>query len=222
MTPSIPVVVTLPSLTPIHQELESVAMPDPSALMGQSMSKTDLAGIEQQRIKRVKDFLESKGPSRPDGTASGKARQGVGTELLSMMFRGDQLGDGSNAVVYLDVSGSMKGINADVRRYMESKFPSALVREIPGCAMKKITDPFPATILSEKNIEQRTEFFFVCDLQDGIKETVVKALRQFVTSGDLPRHLHLVSFDQVPSAPLLELLQSTGGSFLHLPPQAGE
>ncbi len=187
---------------------------DMGAFLGQSVSFEALAESENQRREEIREFVESEGTQTPLWADRGLGESGVSAGVLGKVFRSELIGDGSNTVVYLDVSGSMRLGSEDVEAYMKTHFSGAQVRHIRGCSLKRLMDPFPSALLSESERNTRSEYYFVCDLQDGENSRVISALQRFLNSGPIPRHLHFVSFDRTPERHLSGLLTNKGCSWV--------
>ena len=63
-----------------------------------------------------------------------------------------------------------------------------------------------------------TDFYFVCDLQDGEDEEGIREMRRSLNSGRLPKRLHLISFGKQPETLLARLIKETKSSFIYLDP----
>lgn len=211
----IPPIITAPSLTSVQQEFESFAADDPNAFLGQSILTSEFAEIRKKKKQIAKNFVESKGTKAPSWAGSGQGKNGIGLEAIRGIFDGNLSGDGSNAVVFLDVSGSMRDVSHEVSYFMQANYKNALVHEVGGCSMKRLTDPFPATLMAGKESDLRTDYYFVCDLLDGETKYVIDAMKRFLAKTSYPRRLHIVSFDRRPGTHLRQLLNETGGTFLY-------
>ena len=81
--------------------------------------------------------------------------------------------------------------------------------------------PFLDAFASVARKDQRKEYFFVCDLQDGETGEGIGRVTQFLVSGSTPKRLHIISFDEVPGHYLARLLEATDGTFTYIDPTLG-
>lgn len=203
-----------PSFLTSQQDTIPLTIADPTLNLNQSLSQDTFAEVEEQRRERIKEFVESKPTEAPAWAQTGLEGTGVDMGMIGGVFTSERMGDGSKTIVYLDVSGSMNGISRAVETYMKKHFSGAVVRQIRGCSLRQVSAPFPSALLSDPERNERTDFYFVCDLQDGESRRVISALRRFLAAGPNPRRLHIVSFDRPPERNLSGLLSTSGSSLI--------
>ncbi|MEM1443561.1 MAG: hypothetical protein AAGF67_14545, partial [Verrucomicrobiota bacterium] len=156
-----------PSFLTSQQEMSSLEIADPTLNLRQSLSIDAFVDVAVQKRENNKKFVESKATRYPAWAQAGLEGTGVDIGMIEWIFTGEQMGDGSKAVIYLDISGSMMSISHAVETYMEKHFSGAVVRHISGCSLRQVSHPFPSALLSDPERDERTDFYLVCDLQDG-------------------------------------------------------
>lgn len=193
-------------------------MPEPTDSMlslGQSLNMSDFAAIESASRREAREFVYGNGSHHAGGQGNGV---GVSQAVLAGLFQKSKLGDGSGTAVFVDMSGSMQEISRAVDRYIDEHFKNGVTQHVLGCALKGADDTFVAAFSSVAGRDKRTEYFFVCDLQDGETEGGVRCIRRALTSGSNPKRLHVISFDEAPGFHLAKLLEVTNGTFTYIDP----
>lgn len=153
-------------------------------------------------------------PQRGRGSAggSGGSRSGVSIGELTALFAGNGQSDGSNMVLFTDQSGSMQAISNQVRSYVRARFKRARTVNIEGCAMRSHHCQFVKSLREHAAQQERTEYYFVCDLYDGTKPEAMESMRRSLIASGALRRLHIISFGKRPHHILQDLLDETGGS----------
>ncbi len=177
-----------------------------------SFSQADFSAVETARVDKIKEFVGSDGRRDHFNTGQGSTR-GISEEGLKKLFGADRMDDGSEVVVFLDVSGSMHSISKDVKEYMESNFWRSMTRDVPGCSLKSPSDAFMKLLGAETQRDLRTDYYFVCDLRDGEGPAGIDEIQRLLTTSEFPRRLHVISFGKMVGPLLREMLCETDGSF---------
>lgn len=145
------------------------------------------------------------------GNVIGKSGQekGYGPGELGSIFDGKGLGDGSEMLLYLDVSGSMSRHSRKVAALVKSLFPRAKIIRVKGCAIVE-EDGFVRAL--ESNWSLRGKVFFVCDLQDPITYEGLGKLRKLLVESKPTKELHIISFQNRPVMDLRSIVAESWGS----------
>ncbi len=178
-----------------------------------SLNKMDFVAIKSQEKRRIKSLIEGK-----SGHGGSGSKRGVGEDVLKGMFPGSALGDGSGMVVFTDKSGSMQKISEAVEKFVKANFEKSYEIEIMGCALGSRHDPFAKELARVAAADLRTDYYFICDLQDGQGSRGISSLRRTLLSGTVPKRLHIISFDKSAEPALTELIEETRGSFVYIDP----
>ncbi len=161
-------------------------------------------------------------PSEGNQFSSGAAEFGIGSSLgkqgvqlgvsegeMGSIFEGKGLGDGSEIVLYVDVSRSMRKHSEKLTTLMSNLFPRAKIKKIQGCA---IVEDSGFVRELESDWSRRTKIFFVCDLQDEITYAGLKKLRALLLQDGPTKELHIISFQNRPIMDLKSIVDETWGS----------
>ena len=210
-----PASITSLAISPVNLEIASQDMNAPSLLFGRSVMKSDFDAIENAERKKMEAFVKGKGGSLGKGKS---LASGVSQSTLKGLFPKSTFGNGAGMAVLVDMSGSMQKINHAVEAYIEENFPQGVTRHINGCALNGSDDPFLRALASETSKERRTDYFFVCDLQDGETGEGIGRIRNCLVLGKFPKRLHIISFARQPGRHLAKLLEVTNGTFTYVDP----
>ena len=160
-------------------------------------------------------------PSLEENFSGGSFDWGIGKEgrgsgiggKLGAAFSGKGIGDGSEMVLYLDVSGSMREHSKRVAGLVGSSFPNARIVEIRGCSILGNSQ-----FVRELNddLSNRSKVFFVCDLRDKVDKPGLFKLRDYLMFSEIKRELHIISFAKKPNYSLNFLIEKSGGSFVFM------
>lgn len=145
------------------------------------------------------------------GNVIGKSGQekAYGPGELGSIFDGKGLGDGSEMLLYLDVSGSMSRHSRKVAALVKGLFPRAKIIQVKGCAIVE-EDGFVQAL--ESNWSLRGKVFFVCDLQDPITYEGLRKLRRLLVETKPTKELHIISFQNRPVMDLRSIVAESWGS----------
>ena len=211
--------ITSMAISPMTLQMDSQDMNAPTLTFGQSVMKSDFDAIDDAERKKMKAFVNSKGGSLTQGNG---LRSGVSENTLKGLFPQSKFGNGAGMAVIVDMSGSMQKINQVVDAYIEDNFPKGITRHVNGCALKGNSDPFLKALASETRKESRTDYFFICDLQDGETGEGIGRIRNCLVLGKFPKRLHVVSFGKRPGRHLAKMLETTKGTFVYIDPTLNE
>ena len=161
-------------------------------------------------------------PSAGEEFSSGAAEFGIGKSIgkqglqlgvtegdLGTIFEGKGIGDGSEVLLYVDNSRSMRKHSEKLSTLVTNLFPRAKIIEVPGCA---IVDDQGFVRELESNWSRRTKVFFVCDLRDEITYSGLKKLRHLLLNDGPSKELHIISFQNRPVMDLKSIVDETWGS----------
>jgi hypothetical protein len=145
------------------------------------------------------------------GTALGKqgTQLGVAEGQMGLIFEGKGLGDGSEIVLYIDISRSMRPHSAKLTNLVTNLFPRAKIKEVMGCA---IVEDAGFVRELESDWSRRTKIFFVCDLRDEITHGGLKKLRSLLLHKGPTKELHIISFENRPILDLKSIVDESWGS----------
>lgn len=145
------------------------------------------------------------------GQSFGKAGFGVGVSPgdIGSIFQGKGLGDGSEILLYVDVSGSMRKHSEKVVNLVESHFPRAKIVQIQGCAIRE-GEGFVRAL--ESDWSRRRKIFFVCDLLDEVTTSGLGKLRSLLVETKPNRELHIISYQNMPHLSLKFVIDESWGS----------
>lgn len=161
-------------------------------------------------------------PSAGESFSSGAAEFGIGQSIgkqgvqsgvsegnLGSIFDGKGLGDGSDILLYVDNSRSMRKHSEKLSTLVINLFPRARIIEVKGCA---IVENAGFVRELESDWSRRSKVFFVCDLQDEITYPGLKKLRQILLEDGPTKELHIISFQNRPIMDLKSIVDETWGS----------
>lgn len=161
-------------------------------------------------------------PSAGDAFSSGAAEFGIGKSIgkqglvlgvsegeLGTIFEGKGMGDGSEVLLYVDSSRSMRKHSNKLATLVTNLFPRAKIVEVPGCAIVE-GEGFIREL--ESNWSLRTKVFFVCDLRDEITYSGLRRLRHLLLNDGPTKELHIISFENRPIIDLKSIVDETWGS----------
>ncbi|MDF1816127.1 MAG: hypothetical protein P1V20_28255 [Verrucomicrobiales bacterium] len=145
------------------------------------------------------------------GNAIGKqgVLQGITESNLGSIFEGKGLGDGSDILLYIDSSRSMRKHSDKLATLVGNLFPRAKIIEVQGCA---IVESAGFVRELESNWSRRRKVFFVCDLQDEITHSGLQKLRHILLNEGPSQELHIISFQNLPMLDLKSIVDETWGS----------
>ena len=214
-----PASITSLALSTVSLQMVSQDMNAPSLMFGQSVLQSNFEAIESEALKKRQAFANLKGSNSGKGSSRGS---GISQSTLKGLFPKSQLGNGAAMAVIVDMSGSMQKISHSVEAYIRDNFPQGATRHVNGCPLKGANDPFLKALTSETRKERRTDYFFICDLQDGETGEGIGRIRNCLVLGKFPKRLHVVSFNRRPGRHLAKLIEVTDGTFTYIEPTLEE
>tara|TARA_R110000850_G_scaffold92555_7_gene196428 strand:- start:345 stop:1445 length:1101 start_codon:yes stop_codon:yes gene_type:complete len=179
---------------------------------GSSLNRKDFTALKSERKRAFQAMVSGSG----SGGSGGK--RGVGVGALKGLFPASKLGNGSGMILFVDMSGSMRQISRVVQTYVKESFRGSRSIDIWGCSLNSTQNSFVTNMSRATAGDSLTDYYFVCDLQDGEKPGGIEALRASLLSGQIPKRLHVISFGEHPGILLARLLKETGGSFDYVSP----
>jgi hypothetical protein len=134
---------------------------------------------------------------------------GVGPGEIGTIFQGKGLGDGSELLLYVDVSGSMRKHSEKIVDLVKSHFPRAKIVRVQGCAIRE-GEGFVQAL--ESDWSRRRKIFFVCDLLDEVTTSGLGKLRSLLVETNPNRELHIISYQNMPHLSLKFVIDESWGS----------
>lgn len=147
------------------------------------------------------------GSANGGGNGSGSGAAGFGT--VGAVFDNAGITNGSDLLLFIDISPSMSKHSQEVADLVRKRFPRASVLHISGCKFvpgKGIVSRLPKVPV------YRTKIFYVCDLYDQVTEEGLLLLMRRLKY-PVERELHIISFKLEPKPALRSVIEATNGSF---------
>ena len=191
--------------TPNEEEPEKTVQ---EALLARTYSQHSLPSIE---LASSGEDFSSGAEEFGIGQSMGKGGFGIGVGPgeIGSIFQGKGLGDGSELLLYVDVSRSMRKHSGRVANLVSDYFPRAKIVEVNGCAIRD-GEGFVRAL--ESDWSRRRKVFFVCDLLDEVTTTGLEKLRRLLVDNKPSRELHIITYQNLPHLSLKFVVDESWGS----------